>query len=395
MSFFRKIALYLLLPVFITVCIMGVMQYRTLSGIQRMYQVDEVIAVFEKMKQYMRNEYEAKKTARRSTGELVKLNETINAHLLTFEELKFMQREIRVLTLISSSVFPLLFIIMLLSGILYLMRNLFKPLKRLTEAMKVYTSGTDDFFPVTVSGSPESRLLIATTNSLVGTIAEQNKKIAVQSKFLGWRTAALEIAHEIKNCLVPAKLSAETVLETALDDGNVSLKNNAKRMIHSLRVLENMSKSIRDLSTMRVPCPELTDLSIVLGESVAFYRKQFAEIRFTGETCILSVDRMIMRSVFDNIIVNAIEAVNGYENGTVTVSLTGGENPVFECVDNGPGIDDSVKNKMFKLNFTTKKNGTGFGLYFVKKIVEDHGFTVECFSDKRERKTVIRILLGG
>jgi len=102
-----------------------------------------------------------------------------------------------------------------------------------------------------------------------------------------------------------------------------------------------------------------------------------------------------LRSVIDNLIVNAIDALENVADGRITVAVFPGETPILECRDNGPGIDPSISDKICKLNFTTKKNGSGFGLYFVKKVVDDHGYELQFGSDGTTGETVIRVVFGG
>jgi signal transduction histidine kinase len=54
---------------------------------------------------------------------------------------------------------------------------------------------------------------------------------------------------------------------------------------------------------------------------------------------------------------------------------------IIEVTDNGKGIPENVKNKIFDLYFTTKPEGTGLGLSIVQKIIAEHNGTIEVFSE--------------
>lgn len=395
MSFFQRTVLFIILPVFITICLMTFIQFRSMSRLHQLYQPNKVIAILKNTQNVLSGEYNRRVQKNQSVGDIKALSDSINKRLLAFEEIDILNQEIKLLTTVNSSIIPFVLVIMVLVGIIYLARNFFKPIQILTKSIQLYTMKSENLFPLPVYGSPESKLLMKTTNHFVETIHQQNKQISVQAKYLGWRNAALEIAHEIKNILVPAKLSSETVLETALDTQDLTLKENINRVIQSLSIFEKMSKSMKDLSTMRIP--EITgfDLYGVVNEAVTFFQKLFKNIVLHGESVMISADPVLIRSVLDNIIINAIEALPTVREGKITINLINSNPPIFECIDNGSGIDETIKDKIFKLNFTTKKMGSGFGLYFVKKVVDDHGYTVECLSDKGENKTTVRVVFCG
>jgi two-component system nitrogen regulation sensor histidine kinase NtrY len=395
MSFFKRTVLFILLPVLITVGLMTLMQYRSLNKVYDLYQPDKTINLLKETQKAAQEEYQRRKHNGENFEAVETISASINERLLAFEEIDILNKEIRFLMLLNSSLIPLIVISLILLAIIYLAANFFRPIERLTRSIQSYTAGNKDVFPLQVTGSQESRLLLKTTNNFVATIDQQNRKIAVQSRFLGWRNSALEIAHVIKNTLVPAKLSAETILESALDNKNPLLKQNISRVLQSLQTLEIMSKSMRDLSSMHLPQLQNLDLYALANESVVFYKKQFSAITLKGSSIIVAADAQQIRSVIDNLIVNAIDACKNVVNGQISINIFSGNIPYFECRDNGSGIDPSIRDKIFKLNFTTKKNGSGFGLYFVKKVVEDHGYSLECFSDNLTTETVMRVVFNG
>jgi signal transduction histidine kinase len=75
---------------------------------------------------------------------------------------------------------------------------------------------------------------------------------------------------------------------------------------------------------------------------------------------------------------NALEALEGRSNGRIEVSTSRPDDPDLELVqlkvvDNGPGFDEEVRDRLFEPYVTTKSKGTGLGLAIVKKIIEEHG----------------------
>ena len=112
-----------------------------------------------------------------------------------------------------------------------------------------------------------------------------------------------------------------------------------------------------------------------------------------GELPTVLADRESLRSVFTNLVINAVEAIDG-EGGSVSIKLSNAEpNSVkVEVIDSGCGIDAGDISKVFEPYFSTKDTGTGLGLAIVKKAVDDHGGTISVASRKGSGTTFTIIL---
>jgi len=104
-------------------------------------------------------------------------------------------------------------------------------------------------------------------------------------------------------------------------------------------------------------------------------------------------DRESLRSVFTNLVINAVEAMNG-EGGNISIKLSNPEaNSVkVEVTDSGRGIAAQDISKVFEPYFSTKETGTGLGLAIVKKAVDDHGGTISVVSKEGSGTTFTIIL---
>jgi signal transduction histidine kinase len=91
---------------------------------------------------------------------------------------------------------------------------------------------------------------------------------------------------------------------------------------------------------------------------------------------LVPVDAQLIRRALLNLALNAVQAMP--EGGTLTASLqVFGANAVVEIRDTGPGLSERARARLFEPFFTTKATGTGLGLALVKRIVEDHGGSLE------------------
>ena len=105
----------------------------------------------------------------------------------------------------------------------------------------------------------------------------------------------------------------------------------------------------------------------------------------------IEADRHLMHRVFTNIILNAIQAMP--DGGMISVSGSGDKSFVaIRITDDGVGIPDEMREKLFKPLITDKAKGTGLGLAVVKRIVEAHGGTIEVESEV-EKGTTFTITL--
>ncbi|MBL8638685.1 MAG: HAMP domain-containing histidine kinase, partial [Alphaproteobacteria bacterium] len=91
--------------------------------------------------------------------------------------------------------------------------------------------------------------------------------------------------------------------------------------------------------------------------------------------CMVNADKTQVNRLFTNLVTNALQAYDGAERKPVELQIVQ-QAEQFATVrvrDHGPGIDESVREKIFTPNFTTKTSGTGLGLAISKGIVEQSG----------------------
>lgn len=88
-------------------------------------------------------------------------------------------------------------------------------------------------------------------------------------------------------------------------------------------------------------------------------------------------------SVIGNLIENSIEAVNVDGTGKIYFKiLESNDKLIVEVKDNGPGIPDEIKEKIYQRNFSTKTGQRGYGLYIVKNIIENANGNISLFNDE-------------
>ncbi|MDZ7625506.1 MAG: ATP-binding protein [Ignavibacteriaceae bacterium] len=103
-------------------------------------------------------------------------------------------------------------------------------------------------------------------------------------------------------------------------------------------------------------------------------------IKLSEQSFEMMIDPELIKQSLMNLVQNAIDAVD--KNGKVEINYFKKEsNLIIEITDNGNGIPEKIKNKIFDLYYTTKPEGTGLGLSIVQKIIAEHNGTIEVFSE--------------
>jgi len=213
--------------------------------------------------------------------------------------------------------------------------------------------------------------------------------LILAEKHAAWSDIARKIAHEVKNPLTPIKLSAERIekkfLDAKTDKEDISLLTKTIS-----RQVDDIGKLVDEFSSFaRMPEAEikLDNLSKCLEEAYLLYFNTRKDIKLNlikpENDIYFHFDTLQISRCFNNLIKNAIEAVEKIPNPAVEVLMsTDSKNIKIEIKDNGVGIDEKMLSKIFEPYFTTKTKGTGLGLSIVKRIIEDHGGKIKIEKNK-------------
>lgn len=205
---------------------------------------------------------------------------------------------------------------------------------------------------------------------------------------MAWREVARRIAHEIKNPLTPIKLSAQRLQrrfgEYRGREGAL-LKECTETIIKHTDELKEMVNEFSNFARFPEVSPAPHDLNLALKEVIALYQQAHSDFqiktKFENKLAIFEFDRDLIKRVIINLLDNAVAALSHHN-----LSLHGRqkrikiethyneqlEMAVIEVEDNGPGMTEEVKARVFEPYFSTKTEGTGLGLSIVKRIVNDH-----------------------
>lgn len=199
-----------------------------------------------------------------------------------------------------------------------------------------------------------------------------------------WREVARRIAHEIKNPLTPIQLSAERIWrrwrDRIVEDREV-FDECVQTIVKQVKALKRMINEFSQFARMPDVSPRLDDLNEVVKESVVLFREAHPRVEFglylDPQLPKLKFDKDAMKMVLANLLSNAIEALDGTGRIEVQTHFEPQDQvAVLEVRDNGCGVPDELKPKLFEPYFSTKGEGRGLGLAIVNAIVADHGGSI-------------------
>ncbi|RYY56455.1 MAG: HAMP domain-containing protein, partial [Chitinophagaceae bacterium] len=218
--------------------------------------------------------------------------------------------------------------------------------------------------------------LVTEYNKMVAKLGESAEALAKTEREGAWREMARQVAHEIKNPLTPMKLSMQ-YLQKAIASDHPNVKelsgNTARTLVEQIDHLSKIAADFSQFANISYTNAEEFDLHDVLRSLQELYASN-EDIRFdwepVGTRIVVHADKTQMNRLFTNLFANAIQACpQNHCHIVVTEALT--EAGVMISVkDNGEGIADEMRSRIFMPNFTTKSSGTGLGLAMCKSIVE-------------------------
>jgi two-component system nitrogen regulation sensor histidine kinase NtrY len=234
--------------------------------------------------------------------------------------------------------------------------------------------------PIVWERDDEIGAMVKEYNNMIAALEASAQKLAQSERESAWREMAKQVAHEIKNPLTPLKLGLQ-LLEKSWRDKDPKFDQKFERFSKSfVEQIESLSSIASEFSAFaKMPDTRIVRLNLfdMLSQAVTIF-KQMDNITIdynpTETPFYINADRDQLLRCFNNLLKNAIEATPANRQGVIIINYKiSDKNILLSIKDNGKGIPENMREKIFEPNFTTKSSGTGLGLAFVKNSIENAG----------------------
>lgn len=262
-------------------------------------------------------------------------------------------------------------------GLAFLANWLTRPLRELQNQFTQISLNKQDQ-SISYDRNDEIGVLISAYNKMLVQLKESADKLAQSEREGAWKEMARQVAHEIKNPLTPMKLSIQHVqrlMETNPNEAAEHIKKISPILLEEIDALSHIATEFSNFWQLPAPKLESVELVSFMNSLLPLYDNS-KDISFSFNTelpkAFVKVDKDQLIRVMNNLVNNAVQALE--EKGKIELRLKAADGKyVVSVSDNGRGIDDAVKGRIFQPNFSTKSYGTGLGLAMCKRIVEQHG----------------------
>ena len=262
---------------------------------------------------------------------------------------------------------------------------------RATRSLEALTRAADElgagnFAPhLPPAGRDEVGRLSAAFALMVGKVRETLHQIEASRHMLAVGRFAAQLSHEIRNPLTSVKLNLQS-LQRDVAAGRIpeDASQPIAICLQEIKRLDRVSRGVLSLGHERRPEAVRCSVHRCLTEALDTMGAQLNAQRVTARTALeatadtVNGDPQHLTAVFVNLLLNAAEAMP--DGGTISIlsanEPAGREVPAVVRVtvaDSGPGIAPELRERIFDPFFSTKPEGTGFGLALALRTVEEHG----------------------
>ena len=250
---------------------------------------------------------------------------------------------------------------------------------------------------IEISGSTEEiSNLVNAYNGMIDELESSAAQLAASEREAAWREMAKQVAHEIKNPLTPMRLTVQSFQRKFdADDPEIDSKINeySNTLIQQIDTMSSIASAFSSYAEMPAQKDETLNVAKITKLALDIFNESYISFAAEKEEIIAKLDRTQLIRIVTNLVKNSIHAISQKKpvDPKVSVYVFVKENSICITVsDNGIGIAEVNKTKIFEPKFTTKSSGMGLGLAMVKNIVETYQGEIT-FTSSEEDGTVFTV----
>ena len=238
--------------------------------------------------------------------------------------------------------------------------------------------------------------LVNSYNKMIDDLEDSAEKLAKNEREQAWQEMARQVAHEIKNPLTPMRLTVQSFQKTsALESKEEKNKLNdfCDTLIEQIDTMSSVATSFSDFATLPKTQLEKSDIVDTTKKVVEIFEQNNINFKSSKESIIIKHDKEQWIRVMTNLIKNSIQAIPSDRDPNINIKISDSTNSIKIIVsDNGLGVLEENKEKIFEPKFTTKTDGMGLGLGIVKNIINSHRGKIS-YKSKQKKGTKFIISL--
>ncbi|MCO5724332.1 sensor histidine kinase [Robiginitalea marina] len=297
-----------------------------------------------------------------------------------FEENSFYDKELRQFLMRLGGVYLLMLLLAILLAY-FISKYITRSLQTISDKLRETRLARTNEKILINDPSPEIAQLVESYNGMIDELELSAAKLARSEREQAWREMAKQVAHEIKNPLTPMRLSVQS-FERKFDPSDPEVGQKVeefcKTLIQQIDTLSSISSAFSNFAQMPAQQNENLNVVQVVKLALDIFNEPFIHFMAGEERVIARMDRTQLIRVITNLVKNAIQAVPEVEDPKILVSVASeGDMVKISVADNGKGIGEEFKDKVFEPRFTTKTSGMGLGLGMVKTIVETYRGSID------------------
>ncbi len=242
------------------------------------------------------------------------------------------------------------------------------------------------------SSSDEIETLVNSYNSMIDELEDSAVKLATSEREQAWREMAKQVAHEIKNPLTPMRLSVQSFQRKFNpEDENIHQKveEYSNTLIEQIDTMSSIASAFSNFAKMPAQKSEILNVVYIVKVALDIFNEHYITFEAEEEEIIAKFDRTQLIRVVTNLVKNGTQAIpEDSENPKIEVRVfSEGDTVNITVEDNGSGVSEENKPRVFEPKFTTKTSGMGLGLAMVKNIVETYNGSITFVSQQGKGTT--------
>jgi signal transduction histidine kinase len=254
--------------------------------------------------------------------------------------------------------------------------SLAKNITKFSDMITRITLFENEMRPIRYYKNDELNALARAYNRMILQIQDQKERLRFKASEEAWREMAKQVAHEVKNPLTPMKLTIQN-FERKFDpeDPNIRerVKQMSKTMVDQIDLIATVASAFSEFAKLPEKNNEVINLNTEVEDILRVFNDDSIFMHFNKGNIMINMDRIYLSRIITNLVTNARQAESEERKLIINVDVEQHQRRVMISVqDNGIGIEESIYERIFEPNFTSKNSGMGLGLSMVRKMIEDY-----------------------